>query len=120
MSVNKSILIGNLGADPEIRTTENSKTATFSIATTTKYKEEKKTMWHRCVAFGKLAEIIEKYVKKGDSIYVEGAINYNEWTDKEGNKRLSTEIIVNFIDLQGKKNDSSPPQNVGDKDDLPY
>lgn len=106
MSVNTVILIGNLGADPEIKKTESTTIANFSIATTEKYKDTEVTSWHRCVAFGKLADIVEMFLVKGKQVYVSGRIQYREWEDDQGNKRLSTDIIVNNMQMLGKKEDA--------------
>ena len=103
-SLNKVTLIGNLGADPEVRSTSNgSKVATLSVATSNQWKDksgekQEKTEWHRCVVWNtkgsQLADIVERYVKKGDKLYVEGRIEYRQWQDKEGQTRYSTEINV--------------------------
>ncbi|HEX2076771.1 MAG TPA: single-stranded DNA-binding protein, partial [Longimicrobium sp.] len=89
-SLNKAILIGNLGQDPEIRTTgSGSRVAQFSLATTRTWNDQsgqkqEKTEWHRIVVWGKLVDIVERYVKKGDRLYVEGEIQYRQYEDKEG------------------------------------
>ena len=110
-SLNKVTLIGNLGADPEIRsTTGGNRVATFSLATSRSWsspsgEKQEKTEWHRCVVWNtkgsQLADIVEKYVKKGDKIYVEGRIEYRQWTDKEGQTRYSTEINVRELLMLG-------------------
>lgn len=111
-SLNKVTLIGNIGQDPEIRSTTNGgRVATFSLATTRTWSgpsgdRQEKTEWHRCVAWnmGKgqgLADIIEKYAKKGDKLYVEGRIEYRQWQDKENVTRYTTEINVREILLLG-------------------
>ena len=112
-SLNKVTLIGNLGADPEIRTTSTGKkVAQFSVATGRQWtsasgEKQEKTEWHKCVAWnggGKgtgLADIIERYVKKGDKIYVEGAIEYRQYEDKDKQTRYVTEINVREILLLG-------------------
>lgn len=116
-SVNKATLIGNLGRDPEIRyAASGDAIANFSLATTENWKDkasgEKKeaTEWHRCVAYGKLAEIIGQYVKKGSSLYVEGSIHTRKWTDKAGQDRYSTEIKVSEMKMLGGKQESQPQQ----------
>lgn len=101
-SLNKATLIGNLGADPEVRTTSNgSKVATLSLATGRQWKnqsgeKQEKTEWHRVVLwntkFSTLADVAEKYCKKGDKVYVEGSIEYRSWQDREGQTRYTTEI----------------------------
>ena len=118
-SLNKVTLIGNLGNDPEIRTTNNgSKVANFSLATTRQWnspagEKQEKTEWHKCIAWntgGKgtgLADIIERYVKKGDKLYVEGSIEYRQYEDKEKQTRYVTEIKVREILLLGGKGGGS-------------
>ncbi|MGH7585461.1 MAG: single-stranded DNA-binding protein [Gemmatimonadales bacterium] len=106
-SLNKVQLIGNLGADPEVRSTSNgSRVATVSLATSRRWKgqdgqQQEKTEWHRVVAwnsnYSKLADVIEKFCKKGDKLYVEGAIEYRTWQDREGQTRYTTEIRANEV-----------------------
>jgi single-strand DNA-binding protein len=101
-SMNKAILVGNLGADPEVRSTTNgSRVATLSIATSRQWKnqageKQEKTEWHRVVfwntKFSNLADIAERFCKKGDKVYVEGSIEYRSWQDREGQTRYTTEI----------------------------
>lgn len=116
-SLNKATLIGNIGQDPEIRSTQNGgRVATFSLATTRTWNgpngdRQEKTEWHRCVAWnlGKgqgLADIIEKYVKKGDKLYVEGRIEYRQWQDKDNVTRYTTEINVRELLLLGGRSGS--------------
>jgi len=103
-SLNKVTLIGNLGNDPEVRsTTGGNRVATFSLATSRTWNDasgskQEKTEWHRCVVWNtktsQLADIVERYVKKGDKLYVEGRIEYRQWQDKDGQTRYSTEINV--------------------------
>ena len=101
-SVNKVILLGNLGRDPEIRSTQSgSKMATFSIATSKRWKDKNtqeqrdKTSWHNIVVFGDgLVDIVEKYVKKGSKIYVEGELQTRKWQDQDGNDRYTTEVVL--------------------------
>ena len=115
--VNKVILIGNLGADPEVRSTSNgSRVATLSLATSRQWKnqsgeKQEKTEWHRVVIWNNkgsnLADIAERYCKKGDKIYVEGSIEYRSWQDKEGQTKYTTEIRVNeLILLSGRGGDA--------------
>jgi single-strand DNA-binding protein len=104
-------LIGNVGADPEIRTAGSGRVAQFSLATTRQWtsqtgEKQEKTEWHRVVAWdsargAKLANIVEQYVKKGDKLYIEGRIEYRQWQDKENQTRYSTEINANEIILLG-------------------
>jgi single-strand DNA-binding protein len=123
MSVNKAILVGRLGRDPETRFTGGGQAvANFSVATDHSYKDrngerQKKTEWHKIVAWGKLAEIVQKYLKKGSLIYIEGRIETREWQDKEGQKRYSTEIIANEMRMLGGRSDGSgagAPRGGGD------
>ncbi len=98
-SLNKVQIIGNLGKDPEIRrTADNKAIANITVATTEKWKRDgqqnEKTEWHRIVVFGGLAEVCEKYLKKGDSAYFEGKIQTRKWQDNNGQERYTTEIIV--------------------------
>jgi len=113
-SLNKVTLIGNLGNDPEVRsTTGGNRVATFSLATSRSWNDaagakQEKTEWHRCVVWNtkssQLADIVERYVKKGDKLYVEGRIEYRQWQDKDGQTRYSTEINVReWIMLGGGK-----------------
>lgn len=98
--LNKVQVIGNLGRDPEIRYTgDNRAIANLTVATTENWKDQsgtrqEKTEWHRIVMFGPLAEVAEKYLKKGDSAYFEGKLQTRKWEDKEGNERYTTEIVV--------------------------
>ncbi|MEX2178052.1 MAG: single-stranded DNA-binding protein [Gemmatimonadaceae bacterium] len=110
-SLNKVTLIGNLGSDPEVRsTTGGSRVATFSLATSRSWNDasgakQEKTEWHRCVAWNsksqQLADVVERYVKKGDKLYVEGRIEYRQWQDKEGQTKYSTEINVRELIMLG-------------------
>ncbi len=113
MSVNKAIIIGNLGKDPVVRVMTNGTQATsISIATSEKWKDkqsgetEEKTEWHNIALFGKLAEIAGEYLKKGSSVYIEGRIQYKKWTDKEGVERNSTEIVASQLKMLGKAGDN--------------
>jgi single-strand DNA-binding protein len=108
------ILIGNLGADPEVRSTANgTRVATLSVATSRSWsnqsgERQEKTEWHRAVLWRQLADIAERYVKKGDKVYLEGRIEYRTWEDRDGNTRYTTEISVqNMIML-------SPRGGAGD------
>ena len=120
--VNKVILLGRLGKDPEVRYT-NSGTAitSFSMATSTAFtnnagQKEEKTEWHKIVAFGRLGEICGEYLAKGKQVYIEGRIQTRDWEDKDGNKRWTTEIIVQNMQLLGapgaekdRSSSSEPP-----------
>ena len=110
-SLNKVTLIGNLGADPEVRTTSGGgRVATFSLATSRSWnsqsgEKQEKTEWHRCVVWNSkvstLADVVERYLKKGDKVYVEGRIEYRQWQDKEGQTRYITEINVRELIMLG-------------------
>lgn len=101
-SVNKVILIGNLGRDPEIRSTQDgTRIANLSIATSESWKDrnsgerKEKTEWHRVVIFNdRLVDVVDKYVKKGSKLYIEGALQTRKWTDKDGQERYSTEVVL--------------------------
>jgi single-strand DNA-binding protein len=99
-SVNKVILIGNLGRDPEIRYTQSGEPiANFSLATSENWtdkggQKQERTEWHRVEVFGKTAQVVRDYCTKGKPVYIEGSIRYEEWTDKDGNKRNTTKIRV--------------------------
>ena len=108
-SVNKVILIGNLGKDPEVRHLESGVgVANFSLATSETYKDRKtgervsQTEWHNIVLWRGLADVAEKYLKKGDKIYVEGKLRTRSWQDQQGNNRYTTEIIADNMTMLGK------------------
>ncbi len=110
--INKAILVGRLGKDPEIKYTPNGTAVTnFTIATSENYKDkegqkQERTEWHRIVAFGKLAEICGEYLAKGKQVYIEGRIQTRSWDDKDGNKRYMTEIVANTMQMLGKPDDT--------------
>ena len=117
-SVNKVILIGNLGKDPEVRHLENgAAVANFSIATSENYKDRKtgekvsQTEWHNIVAWRGLAEIAEKYLKKGAKVYIEGKLKTRTWQDKDGNNRYSTEVITDNLTMLGSTVESMASSN---------
>ncbi|MDQ2669030.1 MAG: single-stranded DNA-binding protein [Gemmatimonadota bacterium] len=127
-SLNKVQLIGNLGADPEVRSTSNgSRVATLSVATSRQWKNpagerQEKTEWHRVVLWNNkgynLADIAERYCKKGDKVYVEGSIEYRTWQDREGQTRYTTEITARELILLSGKGEAgegsySPPARAG-------
>ncbi|MFO7784426.1 MAG: single-stranded DNA-binding protein [Thermodesulfobacteriota bacterium] len=106
--INKVILIGNLGADPEVRyTTSGSAVANFRIATTEEWtdknsgEKQSRTEWHRVVAFARLAEICGEYLHKGKQVYVEGRLQTRSWEDKDGNTRYTTEIVAREMQMLG-------------------
>ena len=127
MSVNKAILIGRLGQDPELKDTKNGRqVCTFSVATDDGYKDSNgqkvdKTTWHNIVAWAKVAEIMAQYLKKGQEVYIEGRID-NRSYDKDGVKMYRSEVVVDRFSFVGSKADNaggdSAPQ--GDDDDLPF
>ena len=123
-SVNKVILVGNLGRDPEVRySPDGGAIANFSIATTDTWKDkatgEKKeaTEWHRIVFFGKTAEIVAQYVKKGSALYVEGALRTRKWTDKEGQERYTTEIVGDRMQMLGSRGEGGGRMSQGGGDE---
>jgi single-strand DNA-binding protein len=113
MSVNKVMLVGRLGRDPETRFTGGGQAvANFSVATDETYKDkngerQKRTEWHKIVVWGKQAEIAQQYLKKGSLIFIEGRIQSREWQDKEGQKRTSFEIVASNFRMLGGKGDGS-------------
>jgi len=128
-SVNKVILLGNIGKDPEVRETKAGNIVNLTMATSEKYTDEsgqkqENTEWHNLVVFGKLADVVAKYVKKGDKLYVEGSITTRKWEDKEGNTRYTTEVKVRDLTMLGggeKKSTQPAAVAVGDdEDDLPF
>ena len=113
--INKAILIGNLGQDPEVRYTPSGlAVANFSIATSETWtkdgEKETRTEWHRIVAFGKLGEICGEYLSKGRQVYIEGRIQTREWEDKEGVKRYTTEIVASQMQMLGSREDTTGNQ----------
>ena len=127
-AVNKAIILGNLGRDPEVRyTADGNAVTTFSVATTETRKDrdgnsQEQTEWHRIVVFGRLAEVCGEYLAKGRSVYVEGSIRTRSWDDREGNKRYTTEIVgrtVQFLSPRGesgRQGGGAPPA----EDDFSY
>jgi len=129
--VNKVILVGNLGKDPEVKYLDNGvPVANFSLATTESYKNKQgervnQTEWHNIVLWRGLAEVAEKYLKKGASVYIEGKIKTRKWEDKEGVTKYTTEILGDNMTMLGgrpmsesKTEEVSEPENS--KDDLPF
>lgn len=130
-SLNSVSLIGNLGKDPEIKTTTSGQhVANFSIATTDVHVKDgqkvENTEWHRIVAWGKIAELCGKFLKKGSSVYLQGKLQTRKWTNKEGKDQYTTEIIAQGIQFLDKKQKSereqSMPQDAQDFDlsDIPF
>lgn len=129
-SINKVILVGNLGKDPEIRyASDGSKIATFSIATSEVWKDrttgerKDRTEWHRIVIFNdKLNDIVEKYVKKGSKIYIEGQLQTRKWTDASGQERYTTEVVlskykgeITLLDARSSSSESFPTTRSSEK-----
>ena len=115
MSLNKVMLIGNVGRDPEVRYLDgnsgNAKVATFTLATTERYRDRngetrENTEWHNIVAWRNNADVAERFVKKGTQLFIEGRIRTRSWDDQNGNKRYTTEIIADNLQLLGKKSDN--------------
>lgn len=105
-SVNSLTLIGNVGADPEVKDVGSGDSAravaNFSVATSRQWKDgqgnkHEETQWHRCTAWGPLADVMDKYVRKGDKLYIQGRVEYRKWTDKDGVERYSTDVQVNEL-----------------------
>lgn len=122
---NKVFLIGNVGRDPEIKyLSSGDGVANFSLATTMKYKGEEKTEWHRIVAFGKVVDVIEKYITKGSRICVEGRLQTNEWEDKNGTKHYTTEIVMSDLSMLGggerKEKEPGKKSKSDDLDDIQF
>ncbi len=145
MSVNKAILIGRLGKDPELRYTSGGKAvASFSLATSERWsaadgQKQESTTWHNIVVWGKQAEVMKEYLSKGREVYIEGRIANRSYDDKEGNKKYISEVVVQSFQFVGSKGDSAssgggssysqappadmpagPPSGGGSDDDLPF
>lgn len=141
-NLNKVMLIGNVGAEPEVRRSGNDNAiANVRMATTDKWTDKntgeitEKTEWHRITLFGRVAEVVEKYVKKGDRLYIEGRLETRKWTDKEGVEKYSTEIVVSGFDGKlimlsgppkgrsvggGKKTDREAAADLDLNDEIPF
>ena len=120
-SVNKVMLLGNLGRDPEVRTFPNGDSVcNFSIATSTSWKDKnsgekkEKTEWHNIVMYRKLAEIAGEYLKKGSSVFVEGSLQTRKWQTKEGQDRYTTEVVADTMQMIGGKDNRNSPSNEPD------
>ena len=130
--INKVILIGRLGKDPDVRyTPSGDAVANFSIATSEEWKDkdtgEKKerTEWHRIVAWRRLGEICGQYLKKGRECYIEGRLQTRSWEDKDGNKRYTTEIVANDVQFLGGRDDGQPftqsaSAHTSEEEDIPF
>lgn len=144
-SVNKVILVGNLGADPELRyTNTGTAVANYRIATNEQWTDkngerQERTEWHNIVAWGKLGEICGKYLRKGRSVYVEGRLQTRSWEDQSGNKRYTTEVVAQVMQMLGGRggetgeagaseslesrapaNEDQPVSTGATDDDLPF
>lgn len=152
-SVNKAIIVGNLGRDPEMRYTQSNTAVTnFTVATTDTWSDrngekQERTEWHRVVAWGRLAEICGQYLQKGKQVYIEGRLQTREWEDQQGQKRYTTEIVAQTMQMLGRAGEGGggpaggqggdrprqaqqssgggdpfgePPMPGGDEDDLPF
>jgi len=117
--VNKAIIVGNLGADPEVRTTQSgTQVANFNVATTEQYTDQsgqrqERTEWHRIVTFGRLAEICGQYLHKGKQVYIEGRIQTRKWTDQNGNDKWTTEIVAQTMQMLGRAGDGAAEMGGG-------
>ena len=120
--INKVILIGNVGQDPEIRYTgdvnNGTKVATLRVATTERYRDrsgnlQEHTEWHSIVAWRNIADVVEKYVKKGTQVYIEGRLRTRSWDDQNGNKRYVTEIVADTLQLLGRRPEGQGQQQGG-------
>lgn len=126
-SYNSITILGYVGGDPEVRDVAGGrKVANFSVATSPPW-DDTKTEWHRVTAWGKLAEIIEQYVSKGDRVMIEGRLQYSEWTDEAGNNRKSAEINADDMVMLGTSSSgrttgqtSTPQREVPSEDELPF
>jgi len=125
MALNKVMLIGNVGNDPEVRYLEsnpqnpatNAKVASFRLATTERFRDRngelrENTEWHSIVVWRSNADVVEKFVHKGSQVYIEGKLRTRQWTDQTGNKRYTTEVVADTIQLLGKRPEGEQPQSV--------
>jgi len=117
-SLNKVMLIGNLGSDPDVRyTPSGAAVANFNMATTEKWKDkqsgnlEERTEWHRVVVWGKLAELCKEYLSKGRTVYIEGRLQTRSWDDKDGNKRYTTEVVAQTVQFLSSRRDGATAQS---------
>ena len=125
MSLNKVMLIGNVGKDPEIRYLDGNnpnqgatKVAQFTLATTERYRDRngelrENTEWHNIVAWRNSADVAEKFIRRGTQLYIEGKLRTRSWTDQSGNKRYTTEVAVDNLQLLGKREPSGPSTGSG-------
>lgn len=99
--INKVMIIGRVGKDPESKTLKSGLICNLSVATSEKHKDEERAEWHKIICFGKLAEICVKYLTKGSQVYVEGKLQTRSWEGKDGSKRFSTEIVASQVSFLG-------------------
>tara|TARA_B100000530_G_scaffold151234_1_gene94964 strand:+ start:289 stop:672 length:384 start_codon:yes stop_codon:yes gene_type:complete len=124
--VNKVILIGNLGKDPEVKYLDNGvAVANLSLATSENYKNKDgekvtQTEWHDIVLWRGLAEVAEKYLKKGSSVYIEGKLRTNKWVDKDENTRYKTEVLADKLTMLGRSQNQEQSSESTSEDDLPF
>lgn len=117
--INKAIIIGNLGSDPEIRFTQSgAQVATFNVATSERWKDkegqmQESTEWHKIVAWQKLAEICGEYLHKGSKVYIEGKLQTRKWQDQNGNDRYTTEIVARIMQMLDRRESGSGSQGGG-------
>ncbi len=118
-SINKVLLLGNLGRDPELRSTpKGNKVLNFPMATSRRWKDREteevhdETDWHRIVVWGRQAEVLSEYLKKGSQVHVEGRIQTRVWSDNDGAKRYTTEIVASRIQMLGRPEDRRAPESV--------
>ena len=131
-NLNKVMLIGHLGGNPEVKTLPSgTEVATFGLATTTRYKSDatthEKTEWHNIVCYGKLAELAKLYLSKGRPVFIDGQIQYRHWEDRDGNKKFRTEVVAQSMEFLGNKEGrgeavGQAPAAVAQQpeDDLPF
>ena len=124
-SKNLVILLGRLGSDPEVKSMNNGgSVCNFSLATSERFKSgdewQEKTEWHRCVMFGKRAEAVGQYLSKGKEVYCEGRLQTRSWEDKDGNKKYSTEVVVNDVQFVGGNGGGAGQSEPQTSSDIPF
>ena len=131
MSLNKVMLIGNVGKDPEIRYLDqnspqsNAKVASFPLATSERFRDRngevrENTEWHNIVAWRNSADVVERFVKKGTQLYIEGHLRTRSWTDQASSKHYTTEVVVDSLQLLGRRPDGQDPVQRAPQDAQPY
>lgn len=125
-SLNKAMIIGNLGKDPEVKfTASGTAVANLTVATSEKFKDksgelQEKTEWHRVTLWGKLAEIAGEYLSKGKTVYIEGRIETRKWVDSDGNDRYNTEIVGEKMQMLSAKGEHTTPKGASQHEEPPY